>query len=475
MEPSPTDLYSIKECVGRGNFGDVYKAVDNRTRKLVAIKVVNLEYTDEDISLLAQEIFFLAELKCPYITNYLTTIVEDVSMWIVMEYCGGGSCADLIKYCYKTGLPEIKVSFIIKNVLLGLQYLHDQKKIHRDIKAANILLTDSGQIKLGDFGVSGKMTATLKRDTFVGTPYWMAPEVISREINDGYDEKADIWSLGITTYELLKGLPPLSKYEPMKVIANLVKRKSPKLHGMFNPFTKNFIAKCLIKDPHERPGTTALLESEFILFYKDHIKDIKDDVDICKNIKARDRNYFNRQPKFSINDKFYNTLCQIDEPIWDFNSMRAGPVIDSAISSDTSNSNHNWSPITDNMKNETITPITMESDTQRSFKKLKQYNPYELGSGMDIDSDKNPEDEPCNLKPVNKENELTNIDYFKNVISYCLGRMSERAKDVETRQRVIHLLQQFSETESNVPGLSEVFMEEVMLRMDRINTYLTNK
>jgi len=262
----------------------------------------------------------------------------------------------------------------------------------------------------------------------------------------------------------------------MKVIANLVKRKSPRLHGMFNPFTKSFIAKCLIKVPQERPGTTALLESEFILFYKDHIKDIKDDVDVCKNIKARDRNYFNRQPKFSINDKFYNTLCRIDEPIWDFNSMRGGPVIDSAVSTDTSTSNHNWSPLTENMKNETITPITMESDTQRSFKKLKQYNLYELGSGMDIDSDKNPEENHSNsLKPNNEEDVLTNLDYFNNVISYCLQRMSERAKDVDTRQRVTNLLQQFSETESNVPGLSEVFMEEVMLRMDRINTYLTNK
>ena len=475
---SPTEIYSIKECVGRGNFGDVYKAQDNRSGKLVAIKVVNLEYTDEDIDLLAQEIFFLAELKNPYIINYINTTIEDVSMWIIMEYCGGGSCADLIKYCYKTGMPEIKVSFIIRNVLFGLQYLHDQKRIHRDIKAANILLTDDGQIKIGDFGVSGKMTSTLKRDTFVGTPYWMAPEVISKDFNDGYDEKADIWSLGITTYELLKGLPPLSKYEPMKVIAHLVKRKSPKLHGLFNAFTKDFISQCLIKNPFERPKTSTLIKSDFIQFYMDHINDIKEDVKICQSIKMRDTRLFNRQPKFSIKDKFYNTLTQSKELIWDFNSIKDnGPLQElstattATTETTTSDPDDNWSPITENMNNETITPITQESDTQRSFKKLKQYNPYELNSGMmDIDSEKNSD---TNIN--NNNNQLTNLDYFKNVISYCLLRMSDRAKDTETKQRVINLLQKFNETEQNVPGLSEVFMEEIMLRMERINTYLMNK
>ena len=150
-----TETFTIESCIGRGNFGDVYKATDIRTSKQVAIKVVNLEHTDEDIDTLAQEIFFLSELKSPYVTQYLGTLVEDVSMWIVMEYCGGGSCADLLRLCYRQGLPEQKVSFIVKNVLLGLDYLHSQQKIHRDIKADNILLTESGEVKLGDFGVSG--------------------------------------------------------------------------------------------------------------------------------------------------------------------------------------------------------------------------------------------------------------------------------------------------------------------------------
>lgn len=197
----PSSLYSIKQCVGRGNFGDVYKACEKVSGKVVAVKVVNLEHTDEDINLLAQEIFFLAELKSPYITNYITTMTEDVSMWIIMEYCGGGSCADLLRNIYNCGLPESKSAYITREVLKGLEYLHEQKKIHRDIKAANILLTDEGKVKLGDFGVSGQIRATLKRGTFVGTPFWMAPEVVSKD-SDGYDEKADIWSLGITVYEL---------------------------------------------------------------------------------------------------------------------------------------------------------------------------------------------------------------------------------------------------------------------------------
>lgn len=475
MQPSATDLYSIKECVGRGNFGDVYKAVDNVSGNLVAVKVVNLEYTEEDIGLLSQEIFFLAELKSPYITNYLTTVVEDVSMWIVMEFCGGGSCADLIKYCYKSGLPEIKVSFIVKNVLLGLQYLHEQKKIHRDIKAANILLTDVGNIKLADFGVSGQMKSTLKKDTFVGTPYWMAPEVISRDLDGGYNEKADIWSLGITTYELLKGLPPLSKFDPVKVMTSLIKRKPPKLHGSFNSFTKEFIAQCLTKNPKIRPNTTLLLQSEFIVFYKDKIYDLREDVEVSKNIKSKDRNFLNKKPKFSINEKFYNTVYYNTDPIWDFNSIKS-TALNSSIS-ETSTSNQNLSPISNNSKNETITPITLESDTQRSFKKLKDYNPYELGSGMDIDSVKTAEEESTSVvnHNIDKNNSLNNLDYFKNVILYCLKRMGDRANDEETRSYVNSILHNFKVTESRVPGFSEVFMEELMLRMDSIKTFLLNK
>lgn len=470
MNVSATSVYAVKECVGRGNFGDVYKAIDRRSGKVVAVKVVNLEYTEEDIGLLAQEIFFLAQLKSPYITNYLTTVVEDVSMWIVMEYCGGGSCADLIKYCYKTGLPEIKVSFIVQNVLLGLQYLHDQKKIHRDVKAANILLTDIGAVKLADFGVSGQLTATLQRNTFVGTPYWMAPEIICRDPNEGYDEKADIWSLGITTYELLKGVPPLSKYDPIKVMRGLGKRRAPKLHGSFLEITKEFIAKCLTKNAHSRPSAGQLLQSEFIQFYSDKIHDIKKDVDMCKDVKSKDRVLMVRKPKHSLNERFYNTLCRVGEPVWDFGSVKAtiaaSPV--SPVSEDL------WSPLPGGNQSETITPVTQISSACLSLRKGIVPSPYELGSGMDIDSVKISTTDPEVPPPVVTQ-QISNLDYFKNVVLYSLSRMGDRAKDEETRGHVLKLLQSFHDTETRVPGFSAVFIEEVMLRIDTINNYLTNK
>ncbi|CCF59154.1 hypothetical protein KAFR_0G01200 [Kazachstania africana CBS 2517] len=495
----PSSLFDIKECVGRGNFGDVYKAIDNITKKYVAIKVINLEYSDEDIDLLAQEIFFLAELKSDYIINYITTIMEDVSMWIVMDYCGGGSCSDLIKIVYPNGIVEEKVSFIVKNVLLGLQYLHEQKKIHRDIKAANILLTDDGQVKLGDFGVSGQIKATLKRDTFVGTPYWMAPEVINKEINNGYDEKVDIWSLGITTYELLKGVPPLSKYDPVKVMTSLVKRKPPKLHGPYNDFTKSFISFCLIKDPKLRPNVQNLLKTDFIFKFNGKIKNLQKDVDLCKKIKNKENGNFIKKPKFPINEKFYNTNDRKEpKEIWDFNTIHSMKSIknNSSLISPTSDlhSLKQLSPISNSSqlqnasstdqqftKVQTITPLTVNSKSFKKVRVLTARAQYELGSGMDIDTDSQRKEQKNNCDRIedvtdyNGSNKRENVDYFKNVICYSLKRMNERANDEDTKNFVNAILYNFKLTEAQVPGFSEVFMEEILLRMETIQNYFSNK
>ncbi|CCH45422.1 Ribosomal protein S6 kinase alpha-3 [Wickerhamomyces ciferrii] len=258
----PLELYDVLECVGRGNFGDVYKANEKKTSKVVAIKVVNLEETDDEIDVLVQEISFLSQLRSDHITNYYQAYVKDVNMWIVMEYCGGGSCADLLK-CHRS-LSEDVVGFVIKETLKGLEYLHSERKIHRDIKAANILLTSDGQVKLADFGVSGQITATqVRKDTFVGTPFWMAPEIITRK--RGYDEKVDIWSLGITAIELLKGTPPHSHEEPMKILFEIPKNPPPVLTGSrYSDGLKEFIRFCLLKNPSKRPSASLLLKTRFI-------------------------------------------------------------------------------------------------------------------------------------------------------------------------------------------------------------------
>lgn len=259
----PTTIFEILQRIGEGSYGAVYKALDKRDGSMVAVKALAIDTADANT--LQKEIHILQTCASPHIVNYKGSYVKDNDLWIVMEYCLC-SMADIMEMCQRT-LKEAELQVVMKMALHGLEYLHKTKIIHRDVKAGNLLLTASGDVKLADFGVSAELVQTLaKRATMIGSPYWMAPEILKQM---KYESKVDVWSLGITAYELVTSRPPYSELPYMKAIFLIPKNDSPVLPAphatAFSAECHDFIAKCLIKEPAQRPSAADLLNHPWIV------------------------------------------------------------------------------------------------------------------------------------------------------------------------------------------------------------------
>ncbi|XP_066987135.1 mitogen-activated protein kinase kinase kinase kinase 3 isoform X10 [Macrobrachium rosenbergii] len=263
---NPQDEYELIQRIGSGTYGDVYKAKRLITNEFAAIKVIKLEPGD-DFTIIQQEILMMKDCRHPNIVAYFGSYLRRDKLWICMEFCGGGSLQDI--YHITGPLQERHIGYMCRETLRGLEYLHRMGKMHRDIKGANILLTENGDVKLADFGVSAQITATIsKRKSFIGTPYWMAPEVAAVERKGGYNQLCDIWAVGITAIELAELQPPMFDLHPMRALFLMSKSgfKPPTLKdkSKWTQNFHNFVKLALTKNPKRRPTADKLLMHPFV-------------------------------------------------------------------------------------------------------------------------------------------------------------------------------------------------------------------
>ncbi|XP_064409073.1 misshapen-like kinase 1 isoform X2 [Latimeria chalumnae] len=269
----PAGIFELVEVVGNGTYGQVHKGRHVKTGQLAAIKVMDV--TEDEEEEIKQEINMLKKYSHHRnIATYYGAFVKksppghDDQLWLVMEFCGAGSVTDLVKNTKGNALKEDCIAYICREILRGLAHLHAHKVIHRDIKGQNVLLTENAEVKLVDFGVSAQLDRTVgRRNTFIGTPYWMAPEVIACDENPDatYDYRSDIWSLGITAIEMAEGAPPLCDMHPMRALFLIPRNPPPKLKSKkWSKKFIDFIETCLIKNYLNRPSTEQLLKHQFI-------------------------------------------------------------------------------------------------------------------------------------------------------------------------------------------------------------------
>lgn len=309
----PSGIFELVEVVGSGTYGQVYKGRHTRTGQLAAIKIMDVtEEEEEEIKL---EINVLKNHSHHRnIATYYGAFIhksppgQDDKLWLVMEYCGAGSVTDLVKSTKTLSLREDWIAYICREISRGLSHLHASKIIHRDIKGQNVLLTDNAEVKLVDFGVSARLDKTIgRRNTFIGTPYWMSPEVIACDENPDakYDNRSDLWSLGITAIEMAESHPPLCDLHPMRALFLIPRNPPPRLKPT-RKWSKKFhafIETVLVKDYTQRPHTDHLLRHTFL-------KDIPNE----RQVKIQLKDHLDRTRKGRVQSQGMDGGGMMNEP-----------------------------------------------------------------------------------------------------------------------------------------------------------------
>ncbi|XP_053543397.1 traf2 and NCK-interacting protein kinase isoform X2 [Ictalurus punctatus] len=294
----PEGIFELVQMVGSGSYGQVFKGVHVKSGQLTAIKVINTMRADQEELKSEMNLLKTQSHHRNIVTFYGAFIKKGTpvlgdQLWLVMEFCGGGSVSDLIHSRNEKCVNEDWTAYISGEILKGLAHLHKYKIIHRDIKGQNVLLTQKADVKLVDFGVSAQLDNTLCKNTFIGTPHWMAPEVINCQENpDGaYNCKSDVWSLGITALEMAEGKPPLSDMHPLKAMLMVAQSERLILNlGKWSQNFQSFIKGCLVKDHTQRPSANDLLEHAFISNIQKVIRGIRHEIEAHMNKQKEEKN-----------------------------------------------------------------------------------------------------------------------------------------------------------------------------------------